>query len=182
MPNTINPFIGKYRPNTYLSLYKQVRELPLLYSDATTMLPGNKISYFSKGLKEYDKGGAYLTSPFKENPQVRLTEEYFRKIKGFTWFSEQPFFKKVSETKKLDRAEKDLDLFVVETTRTNGKGKSSLTTYDINGIKTTKVTQRLNPETQQYEYTRLVFNDRGTKPQIVAKWSGEYQPLDELSI
>ena len=79
-------------PNTYLGVYCRLKNLPILFKDSKTILPGNKISYFAKGTKEYDISGEYITTPYKDAPQVKLVEEYFNKIKGFDWFSEKPFF------------------------------------------------------------------------------------------
>lgn len=155
--------------STYVGIYDQLKNLPTLVKSRNTILKGNKTSYLAKESKLYDKSGEIIESSSSPD-KLKLTEEYFKKIKGFTWYSEMPFFKKVSET----------DGVKVKAIRTNGKNSSSLTNYDINGIRTTKLTQKYNPETQQYDYKRILFNEKGTKPQVVSSWKGEYTPLDTI--
>ena len=162
-------------PNTYLGVYNQVRKLPVISRDTRMIIPGIKVSYFANGTKEYDIGARYVGSPFQPEPKMDLIEEYFHKIKGFTWFEEKPFFKKVSRTRK------QLDTQVVDVTRTNGRGTSSKTIHDENGIRISKVQQKLvNPKKDEYQYTRLTFDERGTHPKVMSQWKDKYIPLDNL--
>lgn len=163
-------------PNTYHGVYSRIKKLPVIYKDSKTVLPGSKTTYFANETKEYNVCGTYLTPPYNEKPQLKLIEQCYEKLKGFTWFNEIPYFKKISVTKS------NLENNLVEVTRATGKGFSTLTNYDAKGIRTTKVVQRINPETKLYDYSRLLFNKRGTQPKIIKTWSDDYKPLDELTI
>ena len=156
--------------NTYVGVYKQLKNLPTLVINGNKIITGIKRSTIAKESKLYNFGGEMLQDGSMLD-KCKLTEVYFKKLKGFTWYPEIPFFKKISETDGVN----------VKAFRTNGKGTSSLTNYDIYGIRTNRVTQKYNPKTEQYDYTRIVYNDKGTNPQIVSKWQGEYTPLKDLN-
>jgi len=141
--------------NVYLDLTRAVDRLPKLKTV-------NKS--FADGMKEYWVSSEAEFVPNCEKVQLKLVEEYFGKYKDGKCFEELPFFKKITETKP---SYGDRGLVI---TRSNGKGLSTETTVNSEGIRQYKVEKRLNKDGTHYNCTRYIYNENGTKPTIISSW------------
>ena len=150
--------------NVYLNLVRTIDKYPKLAAIGNTTMTKTMTKDFANGLKQYSVSGEVTVVP-KNKLQLQFVEEFFNKCKSGEYFEELPFFKKITETKPeyADRA--------LVITRTNGKGLSSKTTVNSEGIRQSKVTKRLNKEGTQYDCVRYVYNDNGTKPTIISTWT-----------
>ena len=150
--------------NAYLNLTHKIYSLPVLDNGGNTRLTKTVAKLFSNDMKEYwVSGNARIVSDF-ENIQARLVEEYFGKCKDGKYFEELPFFKKITETKPTYG---DRGLVI---TRANGKGLSTKTTVNSEGIRQYKVEQRLSKDRTYYDCARYLYNENGTKPAVFSTW------------
>jgi len=150
--------------SAYFNLIRTIDSLPKLKEIGNVRLTKTVNKPFANEMKEYCISGESRLVPNCEKIQLQLVEEYFGKCKDGKYFEELPFFKKITETRPSygDRA--------LVITRTNGKGLSTETTINAEGIRLDRVEKRLSKDGNNYEYTRYVYNENGTKPSFVSSW------------
>ena len=150
--------------DVYLNLANTINKYPREPKIGNTLRTKIITKEFANGIKQYAVSGE-ATKVKKNKLQLQLIEEFFNKCKNGHIFEELPFFKKITETKPeyADR------LLVI--TRANGKGLSTKTTVNSEGIRMFKVTKRLNKEGTQYDCVRYSYNDKGTEPIVFSTWT-----------
>ena len=150
--------------NVYLDLTRTIDRLPKLRTVGNTTLSKRVSESFANGMKEYCISSEASFVPNCEKLQLKLVEEYFGKCKDGKHFEELPIFKKITETKP---SYGDRGLVI---TRANGKGLSTETTVNSEGIRQYKVEKRLSKDGTHYNCTRYTYNENGTKPAVVSSW------------
>jgi len=145
--------------NVYLNLTRAIDRLPKHATIGNTTLTKTVPSEFSKGMKQYCVSGE---KEYMQNciPQLELVEEYFNKCSGYF----EKVFSKITKTKP-EYADRGLVI-----TR-EGKGLRTVTTVNSEGIRQMKVVRRLSKDGTHYDCTRYIYNDNGTKPEILSTWT-----------
>ena len=150
--------------SAYFNLIRTIDSLPKLKKIGNATLTETVNKQFANEMKEYCISGEGRLVPNGEKIQLQLVEEYFGKCKDGKSFEELPFFKKITETRP---SYGDRGLVI---TRANGKGLSTETTINAEGIRLYRVEKRLSKDGNHYECTRYVYNENGTNPSVVSSW------------
>ena len=148
----------------YLNFTKTICSAPVFARIGDTTLTKTVSKSFADGLKQHTCSGKIKVMP-KGKSQFELIEGFYHKCKNGEYFEELPFFKKITETQPRfgDNA--------LVITRANGKGASSTTTVNSEGVRLYRVSKNLNEKSGQYDCIRYVYNDNGTQPKIVSTWT-----------
>lgn len=168
----------------YYTTLSRLRNLPERRI-GSYLLRETKTSQFAGQNKLYAISGDIEKSSNPLLPNLKMVEEYFTKVgSNAKWFDRFPLLKKIFSKNKTENYFGELPIFkkITESvpeyadrgmriTRTNGKGLSTVTTLDENGIRGMKVKKQLSKDGTHFECTRYVYNEKGTEPTVVSQWT-----------